>query len=507
MKKLLFTPMLLASMFAMAQKSDDAAAKFAETITSKALKDKLTVIASAEFEGRETATPGQKKAAAYIENLFKKYGLKPGNGDSYQQVYPVYQDELMGSKLSVNGKPFQIDKDFIFNLQSAVSGVTTVNEVVFVGYGLPEDFATVDVKGKVVLLLDGAPADYKPAANAPTRRGGPTAFFAKAGMARTKGAAGVISISSTFPRKVVTATKGDMYLTKATSSFATVTVSEEIASALLGRTSTLSLDKLKEVNKGVYYAETKLMVDKVTNNLESSNVVGVLEGTDKKDEYVVLSGHYDHLGKRDTVIYYGADDDGSGTTSVLQMAEAFAAAKKKGNGPRRSILFITVSGEEKGLWGSQYYSEHPLYPLANTTVDLNTDMVGRVDTERKTGDTTNYVYVIGHDKLSSDLSIINEEVNKKYTNLTLDYKYDDPTDKNQIYYRSDHYNFARMGVPILFFYDGMLLADYHKPTDTVDKINFSLMEKRVRMIFHTAWVMANRDQMLKRDIPLNMPGR
>ena len=507
MKKLLFTPMLLASMFAMAQKSYDAAAKFAETITSKALKDKLTVIASAEFEGRETATPGQKKAAAYIENLFKKYGLKPGNGDSYQQVYPVYQDELMGSKLSVNGKPFQIDKDFIFNLQSAVSGVTTVNEVVFVGYGLPEDFATVDVKGKVVLLLDGAPADYKPAANAPTRRGGPTAFFAKAGMARTKGAAGVISISSTFPRKVVTATKGDMYLTKATSSFATVTVSEEIASALLGRTSTLSLDKLKEVNKGVYYAETKLMVDKVTNNLESSNVVGVLEGTDKKDEYVVLSGHYDHLGKRDTVIYYGADDDGSGTTSVLQMAEAFAAAKKKGNGPRRSILFITVSGEEKGLWGSQYYSEHPLYPLANTTVDLNTDMVGRVDTERKTGDTTNYVYVIGHDKLSSDLSIINEEVNKKYTNLTLDYKYDDPTDKNQIYYRSDHYNFARMGVPILFFYDGMLLADYHKPTDTVDKINFSLMEKRVRMIFHTAWVMANRDQMLKRDIPLNMPGR
>jgi Zn-dependent M28 family amino/carboxypeptidase len=236
-------------------------------------------------------------------------------------------------------------------------------------------------------------------------------------------------------------------------------------------------------------------------------VIGVLEGTDKKDEYVVLSGHYDHLGKRDTVIYYGADDDGSGTTSVLQMAEAFAAAKKKGNGPRRSIIFLAVSGEEKGLWGSQYYSEHPLYPLAKTTVDLNTDMVGRVDTERKTADTTNYIYVIGHDKLSSDLPIINEAVNKKYTNLTLDYKYDDPNDKNQIYYRSDHYNFARMGVPILFFYDGMLLADYHRPTDTVDKINFELMEKRTRLIFHTAWVMANRDQMLKRDIPLNMPSR
>jgi Zn-dependent M28 family amino/carboxypeptidase len=134
-------------------------------------------------------------------------------------------------------------------------------------------------------------------------------------------------------------------------------------------------------------------------------------------------------------------------------------------------------------------------------------MVGRVDTERKTADTLNYVYVIGHDKLSSELPIINEGVNNKYTGLVLDYKFDDPNDKNRIYFRSDHYNFARKGVPILFFYDGMLLSDYHKPTDTVDKINFQLMEKRAKMIFHTGWEMANRDNMLKRDTPLNMPSR
>jgi Zn-dependent M28 family amino/carboxypeptidase len=134
-------------------------------------------------------------------------------------------------------------------------------------------------------------------------------------------------------------------------------------------------------------------------------------------------------------------------------------------------------------------------------------MVGRVDTERKTADTLNYVYVIGHDKLSSELPGINEGANNKYTGLVLDYKFDDPNDKNRIYYRSDHYNFARKGVPILFFYDGMLLADYHKPTDTVEKINFPLMEKRAKMIFHTGWEMANRDNMLKRDTPLNMPGR
>ena len=168
---------------------------------------------------------------------------------------------------------------------------------------------------------------------------------------------------------------------------------------------------------------------------------------------------------------------------------------------------MTVSGEEKGLWGSQYYSEHPIYPLEKTSVDLNTDMDGRVDTERKTPDTLNYIYVIGHDKLSSELPIINEGVNNKYTKLTLDYRFDDPKDPNMIYYRSDHYNFARKGVPILFFYDGMLKADYHQPTDTVDKINFELMAKRAQLVFYTAWEMANRDNMLKRDTPLNMPAR
>ena len=184
------------------------------------------------------------------------------------------------------------------------------------------------------------------------------------------------------------------------------------------------------------------------------------------------------------------------------MAEAFAKAKAAGKGPRRTVVFMTVSGEEKGLWGSEYYSDHPVYPLEKTSVDLNTDMVGRIDTERQKDDTMNYVYVIGHDKLSSELQGINEGVNNKYTHLVLDYKYDDPNDQNRIYYRSDHYNFAKKGVPILFYYDGMLQADYHKPTDTVDKITWDLYEKRVRMIFHTAWEIANRDEMLKRDIPL-----
>ena len=513
MRKLALLCLPLLSTVAMAQ---DNSAKYAEVITAKGMKEKLTIIASAEMEGRETATPGQKKAAAYIEEQFKKMGLKPGNGNSYQQLYPVYRDLLTDKKLSVNGKTYEWDKDYAFGLQGIANGDLSYANLVFAGYGVVDsvnnvnDLAGLDVKGKIVMVLDGSAT----AAPAPAQGGGrgrgfsPASPAAKAAAARRAGAAGLIVVSADFPRRMPTPVKGNMYMKPpAAAPFTTVTVSAEVASALLGRTAKLSMDELKQVNKGSYVAELKISAVKTKENLESSNVLGLLPGTDKKDEYVFLTSHYDHLGKQGDVIYYGADDDGSGTTAVLQMAEAFTTAAKKGNKPRRSIVFMAVSGEEKGLWGSEYYSENPVYPLDKTTVDLNTDMVGRVDTERKLADTLNYIYVIGHDKLSSDLPVINEGVNNKYTKLVLDYKFDDPKDVNRIYYRSDHYNFARKGVPILFFYDGMLQADYHKPTDTVDKINFELMEKRVRMIFHTGWEIANRDDMLKRDIPLTMPAR
>jgi Zn-dependent M28 family amino/carboxypeptidase len=282
-------------------------------------------------------------------------------------------------------------------------------------------------------------------------------------------------------------------------------ISEQVAKSILGD----AFAQLKEAGKSkslpaqIFRSNVKLVFEKKTTEVSSSNVLGYVEGSDKSDEWLIITAHYDHLGKRGDVIYYGADDDGSGTVGVLEIAEAFAKAKADGKGPRRNILFMTVSGEEKGLWGSEYYGDHPTVPLDKTTADLNIDMIGRVDTERKTGDTLNYVYVVGDDKLSSDLKPISEGVNKKYINMTLDYKFNDPKDPNRIYYRSDHYNFANKGVPIIFYYDGMLLSDYHKPTDTPDKIYYPLLTKRAQLVFYTAWEMANRDEKLKRDIPLN----
>jgi Zn-dependent M28 family amino/carboxypeptidase len=353
----------------------------------------------------------------------------------------------------------------------------------------------LDVRGKIVLLLAG---QQQPGRG----RGGFGNQFARIDAAQKNGAVAVLVIGGNFPRQIKTNPKGNMYL----NAFQKIVrpnqfqVSENIAKEIMG--DDYAKAKTGTIEPKTYSANVTVSFNKATTVLESSDVLGVLEGTDLKDEYVFVTGHYDHLGKRDTVIYYGADDDGSGTVSVLEIAEAFAKAKAAGKGPRRTMVFMTVSGEEKGLWGSEFYTDHPVFPLEKTMVDLNIDMIGRIDSSRKQGDSTNYVYVVGDDKISTDLKTISEATNKKYIRLELDYKFNDPKDPNRIYFRSDHFNFARKGVPIIFYYDGMLGADYHRPTDTPDKIYYSLLAKRARLVFYTAWEMANRNDMLKRDIPL-----
>ncbi|AYM98958.1 M28 family metallopeptidase [Chryseobacterium sp. 3008163] len=222
---------------------------------------------------------------------------------------------------------------------------------------------------------------------------------------------------------------------------------------------------------------------------DSENILAFIEGSEKPEEIIVVSAHYDHVGTQNGVVYNGADDDGSGTVAVMEIAKAFQSAKKAGNGPKRSILFLHVTGEEHGLFGSEYYSDNPVFPLANTVVDLNIDMIGRDDPENRG---KNYVYVIGSEMLSSELKVINEAANKKTVNLELNYKYDDPKDPQRLYYRSDHYNFAKNNIPVAFYFDG-IHEDYHKPTDDVEKIDYSMLQKRTQLVFATAWEIANRE--------------
>ena len=223
---------------------------------------------------------------------------------------------------------------------------------------------------------------------------------------------------------------------------------------------------------------------------DSENIWAYIEGSEKPNEVIVISAHYDHIGIKNGEIYNGADDDGSGTVALLEIAQAFSIAKKEGHGPKRSILFLHVTGEEHGLLGSSYYSQNPLFALANTITDINIDMIGRHDEFHN--DSSNYVYLIGSDYLSTDLYNICENANKNYVNLFLDYKYNDKTDPNRFYYRSDHYNFAKNGIPSVFLFTGVH-ADYHKATDEVDKIEFDALAKRTQLAFTIAWELANRE--------------
>ena len=230
------------------------------------------------------------------------------------------------------------------------------------------------------------------------------------------------------------------------------------------------------------------------NIVETENVVAIIKGSEFPDEYIVISSHLDHVGIQGGEIHNGADDDGSGTVALLEIAEAFQTAVAEGQGPKRSIVFLHVTGEEKGLLGSKYYTDNPLYPLSQTMVNLNIDMVGRLDPKREDKD-PRYVYLIGSDKLSLDLHEISETVNQKYMQYKLDYTYNDDQDPNRFYYRSDHYNFAKNNIPVIYYFNGTH-DDYHRPSDTPEKINYPILAERTQLIFYTAWELANRNKKI-----------
>lgn len=228
----------------------------------------------------------------------------------------------------------------------------------------------------------------------------------------------------------------------------------------------------------------------------SKNVLAFIEGSEFPNEVVVISAHYDHLGMKGEEVYNGADDNASGSAALMELAQSFQLAKKQGKGPKRSILFLHLTGEEIGLYGSQFYIENPIFSLDSTIVDLNIDMIGRVDKEHF--DNRKYIYLIGSNRLSQDLHKLSEKTNKKFTHLELDYTFNDIDDPYNYYKRSDHYNFAQMNIPVIFYFNGSH-ADYHRTTDTADKIDFELLALRTKLVFYTAWEIANREDRLVLD--------
>ena len=474
-----YTLLMSLCMVSVAAFGQDASVKYAGTITESDMKAKLSVLASDDFGGRETGTEGQKKAAQFLEDFYKNLGLiGPVNG-SYRQEFKMYQSDWSDVYVKAGRKKLMNGEDFLF-VGNADLGKEQKMPVVYVGEATEDILAGMDLTGKMVVTT--------------TSNRTIQAKIMETARALVVASENEDQFTQRLPRLARARMKSRLRFTelpkedKESLSFY-MTVSN--AAALL-KTSKDKLIAAKENPASIKASTTRFSVKRKIVPLETENMMAFLEGTDKKDEILVVSSHYDHIGTNsDGQINNGADDDGSGTTGVMEIAEAFAQAAKEGHRPRRSILFLNVTGEEKGLLGSAYYSDNPVFPLENTVNDLNIDMIGRVDPAH--ADERDYVYVVGSAKLSSHLKIISEYANITYTGLKFDYKYDDPADRTRIYYRSDHYNFAKHGIPIIFYFNGTH-PDYHRPTDTIDKIEWDVMAKRTKLVFHTAWILANREE-------------
>lgn len=500
------------------------ATPFAALIHPDTLKQWLDVLASKGMEGRETGQRGQRLAAEYIAKQFNAMGLPPkAERNTYFQEIHLQNESWNDIALIVDDQTFQNRADFyVYPAYNPDLPLSKIKEVVFVGYGIDDpqytDYGKVDVKGKAVLFYNGEPLDSSGKSLVTGtffRSNWSVDWRQKVQKAKEKGATMAFIIDdkiaeslknnrrnlSAYGWKPVSATAANQY----TGYIPNIFVSPAVATAILGKKMGKVQDMLaaQKNNKGNVEPinlkqKIEVRLDKEVKILDGSNVLGVIEGSDYKDEYVFVTAHYDHLGASDsTVVFYGADDNASGTCAVMNIAKAFAEAKKAGSGPKRTVVCMLVSGEEKGLLGSKYYVEYPVFDLKNTVVDINIDMIGRTDALYK--DSSDYIYVIGSDRISTELHRINEMNNKEHTKLKLDYRYNAKDEPNHYYERSDHYNFAQQGVPAIFYFNGTH-PDYHRPTDTADKINFPLLAKRAQLAFYTAWEVANRPWRLVIDV-------
>jgi hypothetical protein len=508
------------------------AARGVDTILAAQLRNYLSFIASDEMEGRDTPSRGLDTTAKFIGMNLERWGFKPaGDNGTFFQKIALRRDQLDGSHSSaeINGQKFNFGDDFLPN----AVGANITGPLVYVGNGWVvkskniDSYQGVDVKDKIVVVYgEGLPRGITQS-DLTGRRGEDWANPAL--YAQQHGAKGVLAIPDygmllrwepTRQRAMAVAGRPQVekFMNQGNPTVPAIWLSLRMATALFQGEKFDAATLLNRGLSGDSVAPFELNAAKKvgftiavkSETPSTQNVVAVWEGGDPvlKSEYVALGAHYDHIGIGSPVngdsIYNGADDDGSGTTALLAMAEAVSHARQK---PKRSVLFVWHCGEEKGLWGSRYFTEYPTIPLDHIVAQLNIDMIGR---SKKEGDTNprnaslsgpNQIYVIGSTMMSTELGQLSETVNKSYLNLQYDLRYDDPADPNRFFFRSDHFNYARKGIPIIFFFDGVH-EDYHRPGDEAQKIDYEKMEKVARTIYMTLWEVANLPVRPKVDKPL-----
>jgi Zn-dependent M28 family amino/carboxypeptidase len=514
-----------------------AARKAAERITAAQMREDLFWVAADERGGRDTPSAGLDATAKFIADRLARAKFKPGGDDgTFFQKIELRSTSVDAAKTraELSGRAFKLGDDFI--LANMESGEAT-GSLVYVGHGWVvrskniNAYDGLDVKDKIVVVAGGGTAP--PAGLTPQDIAGlPAADWeSPISYAEKNGARGIVFVPQGHERVyqfLRRSTGRASYQVKrfaeeaagrrgVSSKLPVIIPSAQMLNTLFEGERTGGADIMKaaadnSAAQGFDLAAAKRLSITASVKNETAmtqNVVAILEGSDErlKAEYVAVGAHYDHVGTRTggtgDQIFNGADDDGSGTVAVLSMAEAFAKTRH----PRRSLLFIWHAGEEKGLWGSEYFTKFPTVPIKQIVAQLNIDMIGR---SRAAGDTKpankglsgpDEIYVIGSKMMSADLAAASESVNRSYLNLKFNYDFDKPDDPEQLFYRSDHYNYAVHGIPIVFYFDG-IHEDYHKVTDTADKIDYEKMQKVARTVFVLATEVANAPQRPVVDTPL-----
>ncbi|MFM7216893.1 MAG: M28 family peptidase [Bacteroidota bacterium] len=474
---------------------------YAKRIDTLQLKSFLDVLTSDSLEGRETGKRGQRRAADYISSSFFSFGLKPLDPDTLN-AHPLSPRANKGVNLKVNDQLFAYFADY-FVLSSEKDTSLHADTVYFIGYG-------TNLSNKHQRAPESVPVMYFQSEQHVGITESHDPFQQIEALAAYHPSLLIIvseDFRTTADSLLAAERKGASVLQRIRSyPFPIVWISTKTASAFHEKARQHLRKHKKRFRPYWFWSPMTVPVLKDHRSLLGHNVPFLLTGTEKPEEVVLVTAHYDHLGMRGDTIWRGADDDASGTSAVLEMAHIFSMAAAEGHAPRRSVLFMPVSGEEKGLLGSAHYASNPLFPLSNLVADVNIDMIGRIDPEHDSTGIHNYIYVIGSDKLSTELHTINEEANNALPHLELDYRYNVPGEPNRFYYRSDHYNFARHGVPSIFYFNGKH-DDYHKHTDTPEKIDYAALSLRTKLAFLTVWELANRPQRIVVDRTNDMDRR
>ncbi|MFW5760438.1 MAG: M28 family peptidase [Cyclobacteriaceae bacterium] len=489
MKKI-FLFLLYLSIYLQVHSQDLSEAKhYAQSIDKHDLQTHIKVLSSDSLAGRGMGSPGLKKAQDYIQSHFKKTGLQPMS-DNYLQPFYLIKETTGETYINIKDKRYENGVDFAF-LGKTVFDQEIQSQLFYVDQ-LQDP--TIHDHEKIISVAAFPSSKYLKTLPDNNEKGSVFIISNR----------GEEANQNTF-EYLKKASNNDLYfaakppeIKDETDAFLT---SPRLVADAFGISvkqlmnwdkNTPNQKQLRQINNPIITIKTSKNYDTIV----TANVIGFIEGSLHKNEILVISAHYDHLGTIDSTYYPGADDNGSGISALLEIAEAFKQAKENDNGPARSLLFIAFTGEEEGLFGSSYFVENPLIKLDDTMVNLNIDMIGRTD-DFYNADTP-YLYLIGSDKISSELHQISEEVNQKTIQLKLDYRYNADNDPNRYYYRSDHFNFARHGIPVIFYFNGTH-QDYHEVTDTENKINYQLLQQRAQLIFYTAWELANREKRLKTD--------